>query len=130
MHCSPYSGGNAAFTSLRFYSMAKDLPVTDAGESPGRRRVPLALVGVGCRFSGGAGGPASFWRPPPDGVNAIGQGPADRWRADAFYDPDPRKLGKLCTRRGGFLSQIDRFDPLFFGISPREAQAMDPQHRL
>jgi thioester reductase-like protein len=91
---------------------------------------PLAITGIGCRFPGGADNPAAFWQLLCDGSDAIGEVPADRWLADAFYSPDPRKLGKLCTRRGGFLTHIDRFDPLFFGISPREAAAIDPQHRL
>jgi acyl transferase domain-containing protein/acyl carrier protein len=90
---------------------------------------PIAIVGIGCRFPG-ANNPESFWELLRDGIDAITEVPADRWDVDEFYDPEPGIPGKMYTRYGGFIDQVDQFDPSFFGISPREAERMDPQQRL
>lgn len=91
---------------------------------------PVAVVGIGCRFPGNVTGPESFWQLLADGVDTIEQVPPDRWDADAFYDPDPSASGRMTTKWGGFVSDVDAFDADFFGITPREAVAMDPQHRM
>jgi acyl transferase domain-containing protein len=91
---------------------------------------PIAIVGMGCRFPGGANDPAALWRLLEGGVDAIREVPRDRWDIDAVYDPDPRVRGKMCTRWGGFLDTIDRFDAELFAITPREAANLDPQQRL
>src|SRR5947207_15010080 len=90
---------------------------------------PIAIVGIGCRFPG-ADSLESFWRLLRDGVDAIGEIPADRFDVSSYYDPTPATPGKLASRQGGFLKNIDQFDPYFFGISPREAERLDPQQRL
>jgi acyl transferase domain-containing protein/NAD(P)-dependent dehydrogenase (short-subunit alcohol dehydrogenase family)/acyl carrier protein len=92
---------------------------------------PVAIVGIGCRFPGGASSPKAFWNMIRRKKDAIVDVPADRWDVRRFYDEDPAKPGKMYVKQGGFLKEkIDRFDPLFFGISPREAESMDPQQRL
>jgi acyl transferase domain-containing protein len=91
---------------------------------------PVAIIGIGCRYPGGATGPEAFWALLRDGIEAVGEVPADRWSVRGFYDPEPGKPGKSYVRRGGFIAGIDQFDPRFFGISPREADFMDPQQRL
>ncbi|OBH90671.1 polyketide synthase [Mycobacterium sp. E2989] len=93
-------------------------------------RDPLAIVGIGCQFPGGADDPTSYWHLLCTETDATGTVPEARWNAAKYYDPNPAKVGKMVTRRGGFLDEIDQFDPQFFGISPREAHLIDPQQRL
>jgi acyl transferase domain-containing protein/pimeloyl-ACP methyl ester carboxylesterase len=90
----------------------------------------IAIVGIGCRFPGGARHPDAFWNLLTDERDAIGQVPADRWDVSAYYDPDPTAPGKVYVREGGFLEAVDGFDAHFFGIPPREAISLDPQQRI
>jgi acyl transferase domain-containing protein/trans-aconitate methyltransferase/acyl carrier protein len=91
---------------------------------------PIAIIGLGCWFPGSVRDPASYWALLRDGVDAIREVPPERWNIDEYYDASPDTPGKMATRWGGFVDDIDRFDADFFGISPREAVTMDPQQRL
>ncbi|MEP7209608.1 MAG: type I polyketide synthase, partial [Alphaproteobacteria bacterium] len=91
---------------------------------------PIAIVGIGCRLPGGAETPDKLWDLLQSGTDAVVEVPTERWSLDDLYDPDADAPGKMSTRWGGFLKEVDRFDPHFFGISPREAHSMDPQQRL
>jgi acyl transferase domain-containing protein len=94
------------------------------------RREPLAVIGMSCRFPGGASSPEEFWELLASGRDGFVEVPPDRWNIAAFYDPDPSTPGKMHVRRGGFIADVDRFAADFFEISPREAESLDPQHRL
>src|SRR6187431_631594 len=70
------------------------------------RREPIAIVGMACRLPGGVETPEDFWDLQVKGVDATSEVPADRWDAEALYDPDPQARGKIRTRRGGFLKDV------------------------
>jgi acyl transferase domain-containing protein/acyl carrier protein len=108
-------------------------------EAKSASREPIAIVGMACRFPGGADTPAAFWELLKNGIDAISEVPRSRWDVDALYDADPDAPGKMYTRFGGFLDSVDggvncfgvdRFDAQFFGVSPLDAMNMDPQQRL
>lgn len=90
---------------------------------------PIAIIGMGCRFAG-ANSVDDYWHLICDAIDATGEVPSSRWDVDAFFDASGKTPGKMTTRWGGFLDNIDQFDAAFFGISPREAEKMDPQHRI
>jgi acyl transferase domain-containing protein/acyl-CoA synthetase (AMP-forming)/AMP-acid ligase II/acyl carrier protein len=79
---------------------------------------PIAIIGIGCRFPG-APDVNAFWQLLREGRDAITALPATRV-----------ELEETSDAHGGFLDQVDQFDPQFFGISAREALSMDPQQRL
>ena len=90
---------------------------------------PIAVLGVGCRFPGGATDPDRYWELLREGRDAISEIPADRWDDSALFDPDPDAPGKSYSRWMGALDDVARFDAALFGISPREARCIDPQQR-
>ena len=91
---------------------------------------PIAVIGMGCRFPGGANSPESFWERLLQGYNPISEIPRERWDINHYFDHDPLAKGKMYTKYGAFIDKIDHFDPEFFGIAPREAEKMDPQQKL
>ncbi|MCZ8241041.1 MAG: amino acid adenylation domain-containing protein [Microcystis sp. LE19-131.1A] len=89
----------------------------------------IAIIGMGCRFPG-ADNPEAFWHLMRDGVDVIADIPRERWDMGKFYDSTPGTTAKMYSRQGGFLPNVDQFDPQFFRISPLEANYLDPQQRL
>ncbi|WP_019546342.1 type I polyketide synthase [Streptomyces sulphureus] len=96
-----------------------------------RRREPIAVVGIGCRYPGGVSSADDLWKVVSEARDTVSGLPEDRGWEIAGPDPaHPDAPGRSCTTSGGFLHRAAWFDAEFFGISPREARAMDPQQRL
>ncbi|SCW49801.1 Acyl transferase domain-containing protein [Paenibacillus tianmuensis] len=89
----------------------------------------VAIVGIAGRFPG-AKNTQEFWNNLNAGLNSISVIPQDRWKWEDVYGDPQKEENKTNSKWGGFIEEVDRFDPLFFGISPKEANFIDPQHRL
>ncbi|MDP2290715.1 MAG: polyketide synthase, partial [Actinomycetota bacterium] len=100
----------------------------DRAEGAGRE--PIAIIGMSCRFPGGATSPEAYWDLLCERRDAVSEYPAERRAMAEAGGVDLGMLDDGTTWYGGFLDDIDQFDPQFFGISPREAATMDPQQRL
>ena len=100
-----------------------------AVSTSGNPAMDIAIVGMSGRFPQ-ADDLEAFWQNLRAGKDSITECPSYRWDVNRYYDPDPKVPGKTYSKWGGFLNDIDKFDPLFFNISPSEAEMMDPQQRL
>jgi acyl transferase domain-containing protein/acyl carrier protein len=125
----PTPAALASYLLTRLTSAAPAAALVPAAPA-GAEDVPVAVVGAGCRFPGGAASAEELWGLVEAETDAVGQFPQDRGWPGELYDPVPGTAGKSYTRAGGFLYEAGNFDAGFFGISPREAVAMDPQQRL
>ncbi|MDB5228826.1 MAG: polyketide synthase [Bacteroidota bacterium] len=86
---------------------------------------PIAVVGMAFRFPGKVNNASDFWNLLVNGIDGIEDIPTSRWDNNALYDS-----GKINHRQGGFVDNIDLFDPSFFDITPIELENTDPEQRL
>jgi len=96
-------------------------------EEVSKKSMDIAVIGMAARYPE-AKNIDEFWLNISSGKNSIRE--VTRWELETFFHPGPQTTGKCNCKWGGFLEDIDTFDPLFFNISPKEAELMDPQHRL
>jgi polyketide synthase PksN len=92
-------------------------------------REPIAIVGIAGTL------PQSddlheFWLNLEQERDLVTEIPRDRWIWEDVHGNPLKEANKSYSKWGGFMREVDKFDPLFFGITPREAEMMDPQQRL
>ncbi|MEW1792992.1 SDR family NAD(P)-dependent oxidoreductase [Streptomyces niveus] len=84
---------------------------------------PIAVVGIAGRYPG-SGDLDTLWGHLVAGRRLITREPPGRRQQSGPV------LSAGEQSWGGFLDDVDRFDPLLFRIAPREAERMDPAERL
>ena len=89
----------------------------------------IAIIGVSGRYPQ-AKNISEFWSNLKEGKDCISEIPKDRWDHSLYYDEDKNKIGKTYSKWGGFIDDVDKFDPLFFNIPPNAAEIIDPQEKL
>lgn len=94
------------------------------------RTEPIAIVGMSCRFPGGADDPDALWTLLREGRDAVGPIPVERFDVEELFETERQTPGKTSTRWAGLVDGIDLFDEAFFGMTAGEAAHTDPQQRL
>jgi len=82
---------------------------------------PLAIVGMACLFPE-ADSLDMFWQNLASGKDCITDLPETHWKAEDYFDSDPKAPDKVYTTRGGYLPQVD-FNPLEYGITPNAIES-------
>jgi 3-oxoacyl-(acyl-carrier-protein) synthase/acyl carrier protein len=98
-------------------------------ESKASPHEPIAIIGMSGILPGSPD-LETYWQHLEAGQPMITEIPPERWDWRDHYGDPQQDSGKTRSKWGGFIPDVDKFDPLFFKISPKEAQMMDPQHRL
>ncbi|HQS07041.1 MAG TPA: beta-ketoacyl synthase N-terminal-like domain-containing protein, partial [Daejeonella sp.] len=75
---------------------------------------PVAIIGMSCVFPGGANSPEQLWDILMSGTDTVKEVPAERWDAQKYYDADYQVPGKMSTKNGSFIDNVQDFDAAFF----------------
>ena len=124
----PLEYSTPAFRSSRRFLQFREPDISGAGSQVFRVQ-DVAIIGLAGRYPG-ADNIQEFWNHLQEGRNCVTEIPKDRWDWREYFHEERGKNGFIYTKWGGFIKEIDKFDPLFFHISPKEAENMDPQERL
>ncbi|MEE1281921.1 MAG: SDR family NAD(P)-dependent oxidoreductase [Acutalibacteraceae bacterium] len=132
---SPYNDNNLKselkVDSVDVYSEAKTIKVNDVKEENYKaitnKREDVAIIGLSGSY------PKSkdmneFWTNLKEGFNGIEKVPVEKWDYEKYQSRMDEE--KVFSQYGGFIEDVDKFDPLFFRISPIEAERTDPQERI
>jgi acyl-CoA synthetase (AMP-forming)/AMP-acid ligase II/3-oxoacyl-(acyl-carrier-protein) synthase/thioesterase domain-containing protein/aryl carrier-like protein len=128
--CFNYSTVAALADYVMKESGVDDEPAVLVSDKPRLNHEPIAIVGMGCRFPGGADSPEKFWDLLERGTDCIQEIPVSRWNMEPVFDPTPGTPGKTYVRSAALLERSSPFEARHFGISPAEARKMSEAEKL
>ncbi|GFF90952.1 lovastatin nonaketide synthase [Aspergillus udagawae] len=92
---------------------------------------PIAIIGMSCKFSGGASNPDKLWDLMASGKTGWSEIPEDRYSLKGVYHANHERTSTTHVKGGHFLDEdVAAFDAAFFNYSAEMAQVVDPQFRL
>ena len=77
-----------------------DISMDSCGSLPaeaGDTIMPIAIVGMSCRFPGDATSPEKLWELCAEARSAWSEVPSERFNQKAFYHPHAEKLGTVSS---------------------------------
>ncbi|HUK55201.1 MAG TPA: beta-ketoacyl synthase N-terminal-like domain-containing protein [Nitrospiria bacterium] len=88
----------------------------------------IAIIGMSCLYPG-APDLASYWNNIVSKVDAV-DAPPQEWEVERYYDPDSKENDRIYCKRGGFLGDLARFNPVKYGVMPNSVDGSEPDQFL
>lgn len=120
--------GKEENVSAREYSKKKESAVS-ASQMENEETDEVVIIGVSGRYPK-ADNLYEFWENLKEGKDCISKVPEDRWNTEEYEKITKKNWNKSVSKWGGFINDVDKFDPILFNIAPFQAELMDPQERI
>jgi acyl transferase domain-containing protein/NADPH:quinone reductase-like Zn-dependent oxidoreductase/aryl carrier-like protein len=89
----------------------------------------IAIVGLSLRLPNDINNLEDLYNRLKNKIDCITEHPDDRFHKESYYDEE-NSIGKMNTKRAGYLNDVYDFDNSFFKVSNKEARTTDPQQRI
>ena len=89
----------------------------------------IAIIGLSLRLPNDINNLDDLYNRLKNKIDCVTEHPADRFHKESYYD-EANSIGKMNTKRAGYLNDVYDFDNSFFKVSNKEARTTDPQQRI
>jgi acyl transferase domain-containing protein len=92
-------------------------------------RGEVAIIGMACMFPG-AENLDAYWQNIVSKIDAVSDPPRNSWDPTLYYDPHSSANDRVYCKRGGYLGDLARFNPLEHGVMPVTVDGGEPDQWL